>query len=127
MRICFNNPNVRNFLLGLVEDYTRSYEVDGIMWCSERMGPLNNLLRGGVRGDRSPERDLLLRILRAKRQEARHQLRTRPGRLPGAGEISDDRGVGHAAGRWLLRQLLADSLALSGDPGVGDAVERQPA
>lgn len=44
-RICFNNPNTRNFLLGLVEDYSRSYDVDGIMWCSERMGPLNNAIR----------------------------------------------------------------------------------
>ena len=45
-RLCFNNPNVNNFLLGLVEDYARSYEIDGIMWCSERMGPLNNVMRG---------------------------------------------------------------------------------
>jgi len=33
-RLCFNNPNVNNFLLGLVEDYSRSYDIDGIMWCS---------------------------------------------------------------------------------------------
>jgi hypothetical protein len=46
-RLCFNNPNVTNFLLGLVEDYARSYDIDGIMWCSERMGPLNNAIRGG--------------------------------------------------------------------------------
>src|SRR6266481_1754382 len=45
-RLCFNNPNVNNFLLGLVEDYARSYDIDGIMWCSERMGPLNNVMRG---------------------------------------------------------------------------------
>src|SRR6202166_1566639 len=46
-RLCFNNPNSRNFLLGLIEDYARSYDIDGIMWCSERMGPLNNVIRGG--------------------------------------------------------------------------------
>ncbi len=34
-RVCFNNPYHRSFLLGLVEDYTRSYDIDGIMWCSE--------------------------------------------------------------------------------------------
>src|SRR5438270_779953 len=34
-RLCFSNPYYRNFLLGLVEDYVRSYEIDGIMWCSE--------------------------------------------------------------------------------------------
>lgn len=46
-RLCFNNPNTRNFLLGLMEDYSRSYPVDGIMWCSERMGPMNNAIRTG--------------------------------------------------------------------------------
>src|SRR6266567_3521134 len=30
--LCFNNPDHRNFLTGLVEDYTRSYEIDGLMW-----------------------------------------------------------------------------------------------
>ena len=38
--LCVNNPEYRNFLTGLVEDYTRSYEVDGIMWGSERQGAL---------------------------------------------------------------------------------------
>ncbi len=36
--LCFNNPNYRNWLLGTVEDYARSYEIDGIMWGSERQG-----------------------------------------------------------------------------------------
>jgi hypothetical protein len=42
------------FWLGLVEDYLRSYDVDGLMWGSERQGPLDNALsanhggRGGV-------------------------------------------------------------------------------
>jgi hypothetical protein len=36
--LCFNNPNYRNWLLGTAEDYTRSYEIDGIMWGSERQG-----------------------------------------------------------------------------------------
>jgi hypothetical protein len=38
--LCFNNPDYRNFLLGLIEDYTRSYDIDGIMWGSERQGAL---------------------------------------------------------------------------------------
>lgn len=53
-RLCFNNPFHRNFLLGLVEDYTRSYEIDGIMWGSERHGALGNALgssHGGSVGD----------------------------------------------------------------------------
>ena len=37
--LCFSNPGYLNFWLGLVEDYTRSYDIDGIMWASERRGP----------------------------------------------------------------------------------------
>ncbi len=42
--LCFNNPNYRNWLLGTVEDYARSYEIDGIMWGSERQGAFANAL-----------------------------------------------------------------------------------
>jgi len=52
MTLCFNNPNYRNWLLGAVEDYTRSYEIDGIMWGSERQGPFANAL-GSSHGGRS--------------------------------------------------------------------------
>jgi len=38
--LCVNNPDYRNFLAGLVEDYARSYEIDGLMWGSERQGAL---------------------------------------------------------------------------------------
>ncbi len=41
---CNNNPLYRGYLLGLVEDYARSYEIDGIMWGSERQGGLFNAL-----------------------------------------------------------------------------------
>lgn len=52
--LCLNNPNHRNFLLGLVEDYSRSYDIDGIMWGSERQGALGNAI--GVRhGGRSSD------------------------------------------------------------------------
>ncbi len=43
-RLCFANPYHRNFLSGLVEDYTRSYEIDGIMWCSENSGAFDTAL-----------------------------------------------------------------------------------
>ncbi len=42
--LCFNNPNYRNWLLGTVEDYARSYPIDGIMWGSERQGAFANAL-----------------------------------------------------------------------------------
>jgi len=49
--MCVNNPYHRNFLLGLVEDYTRSYDIDGIMWGSERHGALGTAL-GAMHGGR---------------------------------------------------------------------------
>lgn len=42
--LCVNNPEYRNFLTGLVEDYARSYDIDGLMWGSERQGALCNSL-----------------------------------------------------------------------------------
>jgi hypothetical protein len=42
--LCVNNPDYRNFLTGLVEDYARSYEIDGLMWGSERQGALSDSL-----------------------------------------------------------------------------------
>jgi hypothetical protein len=42
--LCVNNPNYLNFFNGLVEDFARSYDVDGIMWGSERQGALSDSL-----------------------------------------------------------------------------------
>jgi hypothetical protein len=41
---CSRNPNTRHFWLGMVEDYLKSYDVDGLMWGSERQGPLGNAI-----------------------------------------------------------------------------------
>ena len=41
---CNNNPYYRGYLLGLVEDYARSYDIDGVMWGSERQPGLFNAL-----------------------------------------------------------------------------------
>jgi hypothetical protein len=54
--LCFNNPDYRGFLTGLTQDYVKSYEVDGVMWGSERQGAFSNALgasHGGGRGDPS--------------------------------------------------------------------------
>lgn len=40
-RPCFNHPDYRNWHLSIVEDYAKSYDIDGLAWCSERPGPLN--------------------------------------------------------------------------------------
>ena len=42
--LCFNNPDYRNWLLAIAEDWSRSYEIDGIMWGSERQGAFSNAL-----------------------------------------------------------------------------------
>lgn len=42
--LCLNHPDYINFLLGLYEDFGRSYDVDGIMWGSERQGALGQTL-----------------------------------------------------------------------------------
>jgi hypothetical protein len=53
-RTCMRNPNTRNFWLGLVEDYLRSYDVDGLMWGSERQGPLDNAIGANHGGRGNP-------------------------------------------------------------------------
>jgi hypothetical protein len=45
--LCALNPDYREFLIGLTSDFCSSYELDGVMWCSERQGPLLNAIRGG--------------------------------------------------------------------------------
>src|SRR5438093_569008 len=80
---CHRNPNARNFWLGLAEDYLRSYDVDGLMWGSERQGPLDNALgashgsssAGGVIACFCPQ------CLAAARQEGINIARARDGYL----------------------------------------------
>lgn len=38
------NPQYRGLLFGLIEDCLRSYDVDGLLWRTERMGPISNVL-----------------------------------------------------------------------------------
>jgi hypothetical protein len=41
---CFNNPDARIFLASMVQDWLATNDLDGLMWESERQGPLNNTL-----------------------------------------------------------------------------------
>jgi hypothetical protein len=52
--LCFNNPNYRAWLLGMVENWSRSYDVDGIMWGSERQGAFSNALEARAGSPSSP-------------------------------------------------------------------------
>jgi hypothetical protein len=42
--VCFNNPDTHKFWLALQEDLIRSYDIDGIMWGSERYGAFGNMV-----------------------------------------------------------------------------------
>lgn len=48
-RPCYRNPDYRYWHLGLVEDYVKSYPIDGLGWSTDRIGPLNLLLQGPAR------------------------------------------------------------------------------
>ena len=52
---CLRNPDYVNWWLALVEDQVRSYPIDGLMFGSERYGPLGNVIGGGGFA-RSPNR-----------------------------------------------------------------------
>lgn len=41
---CFNNPEARVFLTSMVQDWFANNNLDGMMWESERQGPLNTVL-----------------------------------------------------------------------------------
>ena len=43
---CINNPDYRDWWHSIIEDYCRSYDIDGVMWCNERRSPLDNALAG---------------------------------------------------------------------------------
>jgi len=50
---CLNNPYFRNLVAGQVEDFIRSYNVDGLQRGSERQGPLGNALGAWHHGAKS--------------------------------------------------------------------------
>ncbi len=46
-----DNPDYRNWILSMVEDQVRNYDLDGVMWCNERRSPLDQLIAGQAPGD----------------------------------------------------------------------------
>jgi hypothetical protein len=52
--LCFHNPEVQAFWRGLTEDFVRSYQLDGIMWGSERQGPFGNAIGAGHGANSDP-------------------------------------------------------------------------
>jgi hypothetical protein len=45
--LCPLHPDYRAFLTGLTTDYSTSYDIDGVMWGSERQGPLHRAIGAG--------------------------------------------------------------------------------
>lgn len=41
---CWNHPEYKNWWTGTAEDLFRSYDLDGLQWGAERMGPLMNVI-----------------------------------------------------------------------------------
>lgn len=54
--LCALHPDYREFLIGLTADYCKSYDIDGVMWGSERQGPLNNAIGASHAGRANPGR-----------------------------------------------------------------------
>jgi hypothetical protein len=50
---CLNNPYFRNLIAAQVEDFVRSYDVDGLQRGSERQGPMSNALGAWHNGAKS--------------------------------------------------------------------------
>ncbi len=46
-----DNPDYRNWILSMVEDQVRNYDLDGVMWCNERRSPLDQMIAGQAPGD----------------------------------------------------------------------------
>jgi hypothetical protein len=46
--LCPLHPDYREFVMALTADYCASYDIDGVMWGSERQGPLHNALGAKV-------------------------------------------------------------------------------
>jgi hypothetical protein len=53
--LCTYHPDYKAFLVGLTEDYCQSYDIDGVMWGSERQGPLNNAISSRHGGAANPD------------------------------------------------------------------------
>ncbi|GGA55345.1 hypothetical protein [Pelagibacterium lentulum] len=46
-----SHPDYRNWILSMIEDQVRNYDIDGVMWCNERNSPLDTLIQGDAPGD----------------------------------------------------------------------------
>ena len=122
--LCVNNPDYRNFFTGLVEDYTRSYDVDGIMWGSERQGALSDSL--GATHDTPPidpgNVTCFCEFCRSKAKERGINADRATAGISRIGKIRSLGAQRQAPRRRLLRSILADPIALSRSGCLGNAL-----
>ena len=124
--LCFNNPNYRNFLLGIVDDWSHSYEIDGVMWGSERQGPFANALGASAGGRNTNPHNVtcFCQYCEAKaKTRGINPERARQG-FTGVGKVRGCGPSGAEAGGWILRRSVAADAAVSGVAGLGDALDR---
>ena len=126
---CYNNPLYRAWLLGLVEDYARSYEIDGVMWGSERQGGLLNALgayHNGERTDPGPGH-LFLRVLCEESQRVGDRRRPGAARVRRIGNVRPQRAGPPTAPGRILCFFLAAAVEVSRTACVGQPVGDQSA
>jgi hypothetical protein len=46
-----SNPDYRHWIMSMIEDQVRNYDLDGVMWCNERRSPLDQMMVGQAPGD----------------------------------------------------------------------------
>ena len=123
---CFNNPYYRNFTLGLVEDYARSYDIGGIMWGSERH-LLNTLGVSQSSGEDPGGTTCFCEFCQKKGRDRGIDVeRARRGFELG-GKFCARQPRRAASARRLFQHLLAVAAELSRSAGVGKSLGDKPA
>jgi len=124
---CINNPGYRNFVTGLMEDYsailTRSTANCGARKGKARWDPLWAPITNGAHSD--PGRVACFCRFCEARASCRHRFRTRAGsgRYQVLEKFVRGRPRRDEARDGYFVAVLADSAGLSRDPGLGDAVD----
>ena len=110
----------------MVEDYLRSYDVDGLMWGSERQGPLGNAIvanHGGAGAGGGIACFCQYCTAEAKKRGIDVD-RAREGYLQLAAFVNAGRD-GRRPADGVVRDLLAAVDAVPRDPGMGASLERR--
>ncbi len=128
---CLTNPHARTFIVSMVEDWFKSNALDGLMWESERQGPLNNMLGANFTGvgermtancfcTYCTRRGMDLGIDVARAREGYIALEQWVKRT-----VHESRTTAQRR-RQRLRHALAAARAVSGDSGLAQAMVSEP-